>query len=148
MRMTPEEIAFEVRLDYIYGILPSAPQYLKDKCLSYSKAQQRSNVGIPAYLGIDPEKQNLEKLTIPLPIVGEEGEHVVVAKLKAFPGNKKGSSYVKRRFPRYGIIIKNDEIVAITQSVKEDMNVINKDRSFLDSAFHPDSLATAGPYKE
>lgn len=148
MRLTEKDIQFEVGLDGIYGILPNAPKDLMDFCVRMSRDYLASSYGRPKYIGIDPDKQTLETLVKPLPIIGEEGEHVVIVQMRAYPGNEKKQKFVKRRFPRYGIRIKNNEIIAITQAVKDDMNVLNQKNYYLDWAFDPSSLETTGEYTE
>lgn len=136
----PEEFftKYSVRLESSNTWMPGTP----DEIIHYYMGLNSIGGRVLAP-GIDPLKQNFLKLNIPIPIKRNE-ERRVAAILVSFNNPEE---MVERFFPKFGIKIKGDKIVAITQALREDYLRDNFYRIKF-GKFQDSCLDVSGPYEE
>ncbi|MBE6424587.1 MAG: hypothetical protein E7029_01090 [Planctomycetaceae bacterium] len=118
MRLTNEFCEkYMIDLEVCNSWLPETPEEILKISMGYNK------FGI-CYLGIDPKKQNWIILKSPLRIVDDSSERTVRA---ALPTEIAGE-YLNLLFPRFGILLRDGEIIAVTQAVKEDYLQLNNEK--------------------
>ena len=119
------------------GILPDAPQEMKDFAINDLNKSNFKAYGYNEYVGLNPDKQRILKLKNPLPIFKTQ-ENRVCAYLPS------GGKVVSQWFPEYGVQIQDGYIIGIMESLREDY-LLCIQKSFFDlNKFNPSCLDVDG----
>lgn len=138
MEWTLEEFEYIVPLDGVMvGILPSAPQNMKDFAINDLNKSNMAVYGYNIYVGLDAKKQRMLGLKNPIPIFQIQ-ENRVGAYLPA------DNKVVLQWFPKYGIQIQDGYITKITESLREDMVLCGKNSIFSANRFNTSCLDVEG----
>ncbi|MDO4628226.1 MAG: hypothetical protein Q4C70_03500 [Planctomycetia bacterium] len=117
---------------YIEGVLPTAPEDFIEDVRKLNR-EQFEFYKFNRYVGLDPDKQKMVKLVNPLPIIKEK-DHIVFVHLIGIEG------IFEQKFPKYGITCENGRIVAITESLRDDLIAYTSTKLPIVERFFPSLL--------
>lgn len=123
---------YSIRLERRITFRPETP----DELLHYFM-QINQQISPVAHPGIDPDKQNFLPLKKGLRVVAQDQDTVTVS----LPSMEDPEKMVNRKFPRFSVKLLNDDVVAITEAIRDDYlkeNQIYPNEK--DFSFAPDSL--------